>query len=254
MGRLAVRRKASDHVEPGTVKAENEAFDIATYRLVQPPPGVDRDAIDKLWSPVESVLPALVDRLTDNRLVPGDVSVLYQYVAMASVRHPSFALVAGEWQKSHGGIAPMGDELQLMRVQALTNQIHVLASWRWRVVHAPEDGPRLMITDRGWVYVGEPDRSDHALFLPLGPRVALLGYLDSPDLPQPKRAPFEEHLDLCWSWVEWFNADAWADPYIGALYCHPSDRALLEQLRDPSQVLVNGYGPYRYRLSGGLTD
>ena len=43
------------------------------------------------------------------------------------------------------------------------------------------------------------------LFLPMGPRVAILGYLDDPQLP-PRRPPFEEHLDLCDSMIEWFNS------------------------------------------------
>jgi hypothetical protein len=40
-----------------------------------------------------------------------------------------------------------------------------------------------MLTDRGWVYVEEPEVPSCGLFLPMGPRVAILGYLDDPQLP-----------------------------------------------------------------------
>ncbi len=59
--------------------------------------------------------------------------------------------------------------------------------------------------DRGWIYVEEPEVPSCGLFLPMGPRVAILGYLDDPQLP-PRRPPFEEHLDLCDSMIEWFNS------------------------------------------------
>lgn len=117
----------------------------------------------------------------------------------------------------------------------------------------PDDVSRLMITDRGWMYVGEPDRRDHSLLLPMGPRVALLGYLDSADLP-PRRAPFEETRELCQSWVEWFNAAARDDPFINALYAHPDDRHLLESLPDHRDLHVNDYGPYRGKITKGLMD
>jgi hypothetical protein len=76
----------------------------------------------------------------------------------------------------------------------------------------------------------------------MGPRVALLGYLDSPDLPA-RRPPFEEHRDLCLSWVEWFNAAAWDDPFISAIYAHPKDRHLLEALPDHRHLRASNRGP-----------
>lgn len=247
------RRKATGNVDPKPTKAEKLAVRKAMYRLIAPPPGVDRDVVDKLWDPVETVLPALVDRLTNRSLQSGDDQLLYAYVAMAAVRHPSFDKIAEAWQKDRGAPPPVGDEIQKMRVEGLHNQLAILSTWRWRVLHVPEDVPRLMITDRGWIYVGEPNRTDHSLFLPMGPTVALLGYLNSPDLP-PAKPPFTEHLDLCMSWVEWFNAVAWDDPFIDVLVAHPDDRHLLKNLPDHRDLRVNGYGPYRHRVSSGLMD
>ena len=91
----------------GTCKAENEAFRIGMYRLAAPPPGVDRDIIDRLWNPVEGALPDLIRRLTDGKLSRGDDQLLFSYVAMAAVRHLSFEDVARHWQNRHGGAQPL---------------------------------------------------------------------------------------------------------------------------------------------------
>jgi hypothetical protein len=223
------------------------------YRLADPPDNVDSDVIDKLWDPVETALSDLIDRLERRQLQNGDDTVLYAYVATAAVRHPTFEAVAADHQAREGLPAPEGDDIQYLRIAAIRNQLPHVPTWRWRVLHSAEDCPRFMITDRGWMYVGEPDWPSHGLFLPLTPRMAILGYLDDQRLPT-RRPPFEEHLDLCKSWIEWFNAAAWPDPFIEMLIAHPDDRARLANLPDHNELRVNGYGPHRYRRSVGLFD
>jgi hypothetical protein len=123
------------------------------------------------------------------------------YAAMAGVRHPTFKALADHHQTQQGQPVPTGDQLQWMRAEALLNQLHEMPSWRWRVLHSPVDAPRFILSDRGWMYVREMDWPTLAIFLPMGPRVGILGYLDSDDLP-PRRAPFEEHRDLVPTWVQ----------------------------------------------------
>jgi hypothetical protein len=110
-----------------------------------------------------------------------------------------------------------------------------------------------MLTDRGWIYVEEPEVPGYGLFFPMGPRVAILGYLDDPQLP-PRRPPFEEHLDLCQSMIEWFNAAPRDDPYVEILIAHPDDRDRLARLPDYRDLRPNAYGPFRYRQSRSLFD
>ncbi len=110
-----------------------------------------------------------------------------------------------------------------------------------------------MITDRGLMYVGHEDWPAYGLMLPMGPRVAILGYLDDTRLP-PRRPAFEEHLDLCQSQIDWFNAAAWDDPYIEVLIAHPDDRSRLVNLPDHRNLRVNALGPFRMRKSRGLFD
>ena len=43
------------------------------------------------------------------------------------------------------------------------------------------------------------------MWLPVGPRVGILGYLEDPRL-SPRRSPFSEHRELTLSWAQWFNA------------------------------------------------
>jgi hypothetical protein len=248
-----VRRKATGAVENGFPKAEKLAYRPGMYRLASPPAGVDPDVVDRLWDPVETGLRDLADRLAARRLQPGDDRLLFDYAATAGVRHPSFEAVAADYQVRQGLPALRGDDLQYARVLALGNQRPVMPAWRWRVLHSPADAPRFMLTDRGWMYVGMEDWPTHGLLLPMGPRVAILGYLDDPGLP-PARPPFEEHLDLCPSTVTWINAAAWADPYINLLIAHPDDRDRLAALPDHQDLRINTFGPYRNRTSVGLLD
>ncbi len=223
------------------------------YRLASPPAGVDRDVVDRLWDPVEDGLRDLAVRLASRRLQPGDDTLLFDYAATAGVRHPSFEDVVADHQARQGMPALQGDNVQYARVLALGNQRPVMPAWRWRVLHSPADAPRFMITDRGRMYVGQEDWPTHGLLLPTGPQVAILGYLDDPDLP-PRRPALEEHLDPCQSMIDYLNAAAWDDPYIDLLIAHPDDRSRLAALPDHRNLRINALGPFRNRKSVGLFD
>jgi hypothetical protein len=134
---VAVRRKATGAVDPVDPRAESIAWLPGMYRLTAPPPGIDRDVVDKLWDPVEDKLRDLVVRLANRRLVPGDDELLFTYAAAVGVRHPSFADVAADHQTRNGLPVPLGDDLQYARMTALLNQLPVLRTWRWRVQHSP---------------------------------------------------------------------------------------------------------------------
>ena len=251
--RVAVRRKATGAVDTGFPKAETLAYRRGMYRLASPPAGVDRDVVDRLWDPVENGLRDLAVQLAARRLQPGDETLLFDYAATAGVRHPSFEDVAADHQVRQCMPALQGDDVQYARVLTLGNQRPVMPAWRWRVLHSPADAPRFMITDRGWMYVGQEDWPTHGLLLPMGPRVAILGYLDDPGLP-PRRPAFEEHLDLCQSMIDYLNAAAWDDPHIEFLIAHPDDRSRLAALPDHHSLRINALGPFRNRKSVGLVD
>jgi len=250
---MAVRRKPGGAVDADFPAAETLAFRPDMYTLASPPAGVNPNFVDRLWDPVETHLRDLVRRLTDRRLQPGDDELLFTYAAQAGVRHPSFEAVAADFQARQGQAALQGDDIQWARWQASLNQLAELRQWRWRALHCPVDAPRLMINDRGWIFVGQEDWPTAGLFLTMGPRVAVLGYLDDPALP-PGRPPFEEHLDLCESAIDYLNAAAWDDPFIELLMAHPDDRDRLADLPDPQSLRINTLGPYRYRKSVGLFD
>lgn len=237
-------------------KAENLAYRKDTYRLENPPDGVDPDSIDNLWEPIESELPGLINRLENRCLGTDDDERLFYYVATAVVRHPeTFEAIARDHNLRNGFQIPVGDYLQIERVEALLNQLQLLPTWRWRVLHSTNDAPRLMITDRGWTCIGEDGWPSRGLFLPMSPRVAIFGYLDEDRLPL-RRPPFEEHLYLCDSSIDWINSCAWTneDPYVNLLIAHPDDRNRLAGLPHYCDVKMNSYGPYRHRRSNGFFD
>jgi len=250
---VAVRRKPGGTVDTDFPAAATLAFRPDMYTLASPPAGVDPKFVDQLWDPVETHLRDLVGRLNDRRLQPGDDELLFTFAAQAGVRHPSFEAVAADYQQRQGQAALHGDDVQWVRWRASLNQLAELRKWRWRVLHAPADAPRLMLNDRGWILVGQENWPTAGLFLPMGPRVAILGYLDDPALP-PGRPPFEEHLDLCQSTIDYLNAAVWDDPFIELGIAHPDDRDRLASLPDPRGLRINTLGPYRNRVSVGLFD
>jgi len=250
---VAVRDRATGAVDSRLRKAKTLAARPGMYRLTSPPAGVDPDIVDTVWNGVENALRGLVGRLTNRCLQPGDDQLLFAYAAEAGVRHPTFEALAAHHHVGHGLAAPRGDDLQYARLVGLGKQIPPMPDWRWRVLHSPHDCRRFMLTDRGWIYVEEPEEASYGLFFPMGPRVGILGYLDEPHLP-PRRPPFAEHLDLCDSMIEWFNAASRDDPYIEALFAHPADRDRLARLPDHRDLRPNAYGPFRNRKSRSLFD
>jgi Protein of unknown function (DUF4238) len=244
--RIVVRELASGKVHPAT--AENVAYRRALYRLLAPGPGVDPDIVDKLWIPVERDLPAMVARLQGAEVDEEDPEKWIWYAAMAGVRHPTaFAALAGHHQLTSGHPEPVGDQLQVMRVEALLNGREKMHEWRWRVLHSPTDGPRFVLSDRGWNIVREPGYEMHGVWLPVGPRVGILGYLNDPRLP-PRRSPFSEHRELTLSWAEWFNATAFSDTTIThAVFAHPQDEQRLRDAVSADDLRVTEFGPYRGR-------
>lgn len=242
--RIVVRELASAEVHPAT--AEDVAHRRALYRLEAPGEGVDPDIVDKLWIPVEKDLPAMVSRLDAETLEVEDPEKWIWYAAMAGVRHPTaFAVIAEEHQKSRGEPAPTGDQLEMMRVEGLINGQKQMHEWRWRVLHSPEDGPRFVLSDRGFNLVHEPSYEMDGFWLPVGPRVGLLGYLDDPRLP-PKRPPFSEHRELTLSWAEWFNGTAFSDTTMThAVFAHPEDEQRVKDAVPADDLRVTDLGPYR---------
>lgn len=243
---VMVRELISGEVHLAT--AGHVAHRRALYRLRAPALGVDPDIVDKLWTPIEHDLPGMATRLEASILQDDDPERWIWYAAMASVRHPTaFAAVAAHHQLSRGRPAPGGDQLQVMRVEALLNSQKKMHQWRWRVLHAPKDAPRFFLSDRGWNYVCEPSYHLRCVWLPVGPRVGILGYLDDPRLP-PRRPSFSEHRELTLSWTSWFAATALSDATIThAVFAHPADVQRLRDAVAADGLRVTHLGPYRGR-------
>ncbi len=241
---IVVRELASGEVHRAA--AEDVAHRRALYRLLAPGSGVPADIVDKLWTPVEKDLPAMVARLEATALEGDDPEKWIWYAAMAGVRHPTaFRALAVHHQQSRGEPEPVGDQLQALRVEALLNGQEAMHRWRWRVLHSPSDGPRFVLSDRGWNIVREPSHDIHGVWLPVGPRVGILGYLDDPRLPS-RREPFSEHRELTLSWAQWFSATAFSDTTIThAVFAHPEDEQRLRDAVKAEDVRVTQLGPYR---------
>ena len=193
-----MRRKATGAVDSGFPKAEKLAYRPEMYRLASPPAGVDRDIVDKLWEPSRTVCATWSPGSLPAPAARGR-PLLFAYAATAGVRHPRSRPWPPTIRRSRAA-ARRATKCSTRACSHSVTSFRYCPTWRWRVLHSPADAPRFMITDRGWMYVGQEDWPTHGLLLPMGPRVAILGYLDDPGL-APGRLAFEEHLDLCQSTI-----------------------------------------------------
>lgn len=125
-------------------------------------------------------MPGAISRLADNTASPEDQAAILTYVAALAVRHPVYFQ---DVVRSHLGVrglpTPERDVLQVLRLVGLRNAIPQVSGLRWRVLESPADAPRFVLNDGGFSVITEQGRNDNGLFVPLGPRIALLDYLDS---------------------------------------------------------------------------
>lgn len=238
--RVLWRRR--EWTQPRPTKAAAIGFVRGMYRLAAPPSGTSADRVDELWGHLESPLPPAIARASLRRETSADHTVLLDYVAAAGVRHPDFAASVNRWRGELGMALVTGDDLQIERVALLARGLELVQRFRWRFVHAPADGPRLVLNDRGWTYIGEQDRPGRGLFVPLNGRLALLAWME------PGMVGVFDHLVLKPSWAKWLNCATWEDSPTFVVG-HPEDGVLLERLRTTAEVApeLGRWGAYRGR-------
>jgi len=72
------------------------------YRLLNPGPGVDPDAMDKAWTGLENGYRDAVADLEKDSTNPADIAWLITYVCAAVVRHPGFGEAVNRWRADRG--------------------------------------------------------------------------------------------------------------------------------------------------------
>jgi hypothetical protein len=236
---VAVRRKGSAAI--AQVKAQAVAYERGLYTLEKPPPGVDADHLDEVWTALEPKVPGAIRRLFDDTASAQDLDAILTYVAALGVRHPVyFQDVVRRHADARGLSPPERDVLQVLRLAGLQNAIPQVSGLRWRVLESPEDAPRFVLNDGGFSVITEQGRTSNGLFVPLGPRIALLGYHDA-------RPGFQDRRVLTPMSVTWLNAATWGEDWPREVYSHPEDREILLALGPTAQVKTNRDGPFRGR-------
>jgi hypothetical protein len=218
--------------------AENIGYVRGMYRFTAPSPGVSADRVDELWDAFEDPLPGAIARATARRETSDDRTTLIGYVAAAGVRHPDFGEAVNRWRGELGMDTVTGDQVQVERVAVLTRGLRLVEGFRWRFVHAPAFGPRFVVNDRGWSYIGQQDRTGRGLWIPLNGQVALLAWL------QRGEAGVFDHPTLWPGWATWLNNATWQDaPQFVA--GHPDDGSLLEELTNADDAVagLSGLAP-----------
>jgi len=223
------------------------------YRRQNPGPGVDPDEVDKLWDPVEKDYRAAVERLGNRSENAADIDWLIQYVCAAGVRHPDFGDAVNRWRAEAGDPPLTGDDIQTARKLSRNTGLAPIRQWRWRIAHSRPDDPRFIISDLGWVYVGQPRMPGRGLHIPLTARLAVLTWADPAN---PRKV---DHQDMRPGGICWLNAASWEeapDFVVG----HPDDKAELERMTSAADVdkwgaLTRGaYYGHEARRPGLLDD
>ena len=217
------------------------------YRLAAPPHGMSADRVDELWDHFEKPLPDAIARAAARQETSADWTTLIEYVAAAGVRHPDFADAVKRWRTELGMPLVTGDQVQVERVSVLTRGMELVEGFRWRFVHHPALGPRFVLNDRGWSYVGQQDRPGRGLWVPLNSEVALLAWLQCGVL------GVFDHLTLWPGWATWLNTATWVDA-PSFVVGHPDEGCILDQLTHIDDITpkLERFGPYRDRRLQGL--
>jgi hypothetical protein len=77
--------------------------------------------------------------------------------------HPDFGDAVNRWRAEVGDLPLTGDEIQIARKLFLNTAPAPIKQWRWRIAHSRLDDARFIISDPGWVYVGQPMMPDRGL-------------------------------------------------------------------------------------------
>lgn len=164
---------------PRSTKARGIGYVRGMYRMSDPPDGVRPDIVDELWDHIERPLPEAIARVAAHEESGVEHGVLLNYAAAASVRHPNFATWVNR-RRAELGMSPVtGDEVHVDRVVLLRRGQGQVEGFRWRFVHSAADGPRFVLNDRGWSYIGQQGRPGRGLWIPLNGQVGMLGWLQS---------------------------------------------------------------------------
>jgi hypothetical protein len=134
-------------------------------------------------------------------------AVLLEYVAFAGVRHPQFSDANARWRGERGWSALSRDDLQQERLDSATNGLAYIRKLRWQFIHSRVPGPRFILNDLGWSYIGQDGRDGRALLVPLNRRLCLLGWISRLGS---NAATLLDHADLRPPWVRLLNAGTWA--------------------------------------------
>ncbi|HLG66361.1 MAG TPA: DUF4238 domain-containing protein [Acidimicrobiales bacterium] len=252
--KVAVRYTSQPDAVHARVRADSIAREKGIYRLKNPPAGVDRDEIDRLWSSYEPRLPAAVRALEAGRkhVRDSDWSTIRAHLYGLAVRHPDFDKRARTFLLEQGVPDPHPDLVQHERVRTLRETPKLLAACRFALLRSG-DASRFIVNDKGYTTV--KDESDHrGILFPLSGSVAILAAVDVGMISGRPEAWLSGEGLLTPGATELLNEAAWRQPGIRCVIGHPRDAMRLRNLGVQRDLVMPILGPYGSRGTDGLFD
>ena len=216
--------------------------------------------VDKFWQLYEGDLIHVAGDLGAEALQQGDEAYLLLHISALKPRKASFLDDLNEYQ-ANNNLPPFTDtDLPIERVKAVLRTLPYAETWRWRVL-LPPHGERFIINDRGLCEFGDLDPRtgkewpSRGVFFPLGPTIGVLGFLHEPKLHRRVFRPldFSDRLMLNRGYTALLNLRLWEDAERFVV-AHPSDRPLIENIDNGTEIWLDPAGPYRFRRFGFLGD
>ena len=255
LARVAVRLAADpDRVLPNQ-RAETIAKERNAYALENPPPGVDRNIIDRIWDSYEAKLPGAIDALSRGTYTANEWQTVLEHVNGQSARSPDYLVRAAKYLAEQGISAPTRDQLQLERLKTLAATPAFMADCRFALVRRPVDGPRFVVNDKGYASpLQDPETGLANVIFPLSPEIAVLMVVGAGQPGDDFNLGPMRKLTMTPSTVALVNEASWQLSGIQFLIGHPEDAAYIRRLDATKPLEPPLMGPYRGTGDAGLCD
>jgi len=255
LARVAVRLAAdSGRILPNQ-RAETIAKERDAYAFDNPPPGVDRNIIDKIWDSYEAKLPSAIRALERGSFTPSDWRTVLEHMIGQSARSPDYLVRAATYLATQRIGTPTRDELQLERLKTLANTPAFMADCRYALVRRPADGPRFFVNDKGYAApLQDPETGLANVVFPLSPEIAVLMVVGAGQPSDNFDVRPMRKLTMTPATVALINEASWQLSGIQFLIGHPQDIPHMLRLDAAKPLQPPLLGPYRGTGDAGLCD
>jgi hypothetical protein len=239
------------------MEAAEVAFEYGIYDVQNPTVDLPSDFAEQEWKKYEDMLPGAIRALEVGTFGTAEWQVALSHVQAVWARHPDFARDIGDQRAAQGQPRPIGDDVQRLRKQVLSETRTVMAHSRFALLRRHHRAARrFLVDDKGFVPLGDQYGNPVGVFFALSGSVAILmalGTAQSAD--DYEYGPYAERTVNAKGGVV-LNDATWDHVGIRCVIGHPDDAMYISTLKDHDRQLrfKIRYGPYSGNREPGFFD